>query len=84
MSESELLLTTGLNLIHDRRPGRTYGVRLGLKSSSGDGWRVTLFGDNVTGHESLAGAQDAPAYRGTHFGGAFPGPSYELEVGYSF
>ena len=81
---SDVPLATDLDPIDYRVPGTTYGVRLGLKSSSGDGWRVTLFGDNVTGHESLAGAQDAPAYRGTHFGGAFPGPSYELEVGYSF
>lgn len=81
---SDVPLATDLDPVDYRVPGTTYGVQLGLKSAGGNGWRVTLFGDNVTGHESLAGAQDAPAYRGTHFGGAFPGPTYELEVGYRF
>lgn len=80
---SDVALATDLDPIDTRIPGTTYGVQLGVRSSN-DRWHVRLFGDNVTSRESLAGAQDAPAYRGTHFGGVFPEALYELEVGFRF
>lgn len=49
-----------------------------------DGRHVRLFGDNVTNRDYLTGAQDAPGYRGTHFGRAYPEASYELELGIKF
>ena len=63
--------------------GTTYGVQLGIKSHD-DTWHVTLFGDNVTGRQSLAAAQDSPGFRGTHFGGAYLDATYEIELGYRF
>lgn len=80
---SEVALATDLDPIDIREPGTTYGVQLGVRSIL-DRWHVSLFGDNVTNHESLAAAQDAPAYRGTHFGGTYPFATYELEVGFHF
>ena len=80
---SDVALATDLDPIDVRRPGTTFGLQFGIKSS-GDSWHLTIFGDNVTSHESLAAAQDTPGFRGTHFGGAFPAASYEVELGYRF
>lgn len=80
---SEVALATDLDPIDVRQPETSFGVQFGLKSLN-DTWHVMVFGDNVTDRQSLAGAQDAPAFRGTHFGGAYPAASYELELGYRF
>ena len=79
----DVALATDLDPIDIRRAGTTFGLQLGIKSSN-ENWRVTLFGDNIGNHQSLAGAQDTPGFRGTHFGGAYPQASYELEIGLSF
>lgn len=80
---SEVALATDLDPIDVRISGTTYGLRFGFKSID-DSWHVTLFGDNVTGRESLAAAQDTPGFRGTHFGGAYVDATYEVELGYRF
>lgn len=80
---SEVALATDLDPIDTRISGTTYGVRLGLKSMD-DTWHISFFGDNVTGRESLAAAQDTPGFRGTHFGGAYVDTTYEVELGYRF
>ncbi|MEC9363409.1 MAG: TonB-dependent receptor [Pseudomonadota bacterium] len=80
---SEVALATDLDPIDVRVAGTTYGVQLGIKSHD-DTWHVTLFGDNVTGRQSLAAAQDSPGFRGTHFGGAYLDATYEIELGYRF
>lgn len=80
---SEVDLATDLDPIDIREAGTTYGLQMGLRSVD-ERWRVTLFGDNITNREYLAGAQDAPAFRGSHFGGAYPPASYELELGFRF
>ena len=80
---SDVALATDLDPVDIRVPGTTIGLQFGLRPEH-ERWHLTLFGDNVTHHESLAGAQDAPAYRGTHFGGAYPDASYELELGFRF
>lgn len=80
---TEVALATDLDPIDVREPGITYGLQLGIKGFD-DGWHITLFGDNVTSHESLAAAQDSPGFRGTHFGGVYPSASYEVELGFRF
>ncbi|HSW12088.1 MAG TPA: TonB-dependent receptor [Solimonas sp.] len=80
---TDVALATDLDPIDTRVAGTTYGLQLGIRSHE-DTWHVTLFGDNVSSLESLAAAQDSPGFRGTHFGGAFPSASYELEIGYRF
>jgi outer membrane receptor protein involved in Fe transport len=80
---SDVALATDLDPIDVRESGASYGVQLGVRSLENT-WHVMLFGDNVTDSQSLAGAQDAPAFRGTHFGGAYPAVNYELELGYRF
>ncbi|MFA5941580.1 MAG: TonB-dependent receptor [Sinimarinibacterium sp.] len=80
---SEVALATDLDPIDIREGGTTFGVQMGVRSIL-DRWHVSLFGDNVSNQESLAAAQDAPAYRGSHFGGAYPFAIYELEVGFHF
>ncbi|MDD3765418.1 MAG: TonB-dependent receptor [Nevskiales bacterium] len=80
---SDVALATDLDPVDVRIAGTTYGLRFGFKSAD-DGWHVTLFGDNVTGHRSLAAAQDTPGFRGTHFGGAYVDATYEVELGYRF
>jgi len=80
---SDVALATDLDPVDIREPGMTYGIQVGLRDHA-RGWHVTVFGDNIASHKSLAGAQDAPAFRGTHFGGAYPTATWELEVGYEF
>ena len=80
---SDVALATDLDPIDIRIPGTTYGVQLGIRAPD-KRWHLKLFGDNVTSREALAGAQDAPGFRGTHFGGAFPAATYELELGFNF
>lgn len=80
---SEVDLATDLDPIDIREAGTTYGLQVGIRSIN-DRWHIMLFGDNITGREYLAGAQDAPAFRGSHFGGAYPDASYELELGLRF
>ena len=80
---SDVDLATDLDPIDIRKAGTTHGVQLGIRSLS-DRWHVTLFGDNIGNREYLAGAQDTPAFRGSHFGGAYPPASYELELGLRF
>ena len=43
-----------------------------------------LLVDEETTMVSKIAAQDAPAYRGSHFGGTYPFATYELEVGFRF
>jgi iron complex outermembrane recepter protein len=80
---SEVALATDLDPIDVRVAGTTYGLRFGFKSRD-ETWHLTLFGDNVTGHRSLAAAQDSPGFRGTHFGGSYLDTTYEVELGYRF
>jgi iron complex outermembrane recepter protein len=80
---SEVALATDLDPIDVRESGTTYGLQFGIKSLS-DTWHLMVFGDNIGDREYLAGGQDAPAFRGTHFGGAYPAASYELELGLRF
>ncbi len=80
---SEVALATDLDPIDIRIAGMTYGLQVGIESHD-ESWHLTLFGDNVTSHESLAAAQDSPGFRGTHFGGVYPSASYSLEFGYRF
>jgi len=80
---SEVALATDLDPIDVRVAGTTYGLQLGIKSQD-DSWHLTLFGDNVSGRQSLAAAQDSPGFRGTHFGGAYLDATYEVELGYRF
>ncbi len=80
---SEVDLATDLDPIDIREAGTTVGLQFGIRSLS-DSWHIMLFGDNITGREYLAGAQDTPAFRGSHFGGAYPDASYELELGLRF
>ncbi|MBW2941995.1 TonB-dependent receptor [Zhongshania aquimaris] len=80
---TEVALATDLDPLDIREAGTTIGIQLGIKSLN-DRWHVMLFGDNVSDREYLAGAQDAPAFRGTHFGGAYPAATFELEVGFRF
>ena len=80
---SEVDLATDLDPIDIREAGTTFGLQAGIRSLS-DSWHIMVFGDNITNREYLAGAQDAPAFRGSHFGGAYPEASYELELGLRF
>ncbi|MGJ8669564.1 MAG: TonB-dependent receptor [Oceanococcus sp.] len=80
---SDVALATDLDPIDIREPGTTFGLQIGLRAID-NAWHIKIFGDNISDHQSLAGGQDAPAFRGTHFGGAFPGASYELEIGFRF
>lgn len=80
---TEVALATDLDPIDTRVAGTTYGIQMGIKAFD-ERWHITLFGDNVTSHESLAAAQDTPGFRGTHFGGVYPSASYEVELGFRF
>lgn len=80
---SDVALATDLDPIDVRVAGTTYGLQAGIKSLD-ETWHITVFGDNITSHESLVAAQDSPGLRGTHFGGAYPGASYEVELGVRF
>lgn len=80
---SEIALATDLDPIDVRAAGMNYGLQLGIKSRD-DTWHLTLFGDNVSGRQSLAAAQDSPGFRGTHFGGTYLDATYEIELGYRF
>ncbi|MGJ8686024.1 MAG: TonB-dependent receptor [Spongiibacteraceae bacterium] len=80
---SDVALATDLDPIDVRDDSAFYGLKLGVKALD-DSWYVSLFGDNISDTESLAGGQDVPGFRGTHFGGAYPAVSYELEVGLRF
>ncbi|MBD2860115.1 TonB-dependent receptor [Spongiibacter sp. KMU-158] len=80
---SDVALATDLDPIDIREASTVYGLQAGIKAPD-ESWHLMLFGDNITNHEYLAGAQDAPAFRGTHFGGAYPAVSYELELGFRF
>jgi outer membrane receptor protein involved in Fe transport len=80
---SDVALATDLDPLDVREASSFYGIKLGIKALD-ERWHVAIFGDNITNTKSLAGAQDAPGFRGTHFGGAFPAASYELELGMRF
>jgi len=80
---SDVALATDLDPIDVREASAFYGIKLGVKALD-ERWHVAIFGDNISNTKSLAGAQDAPAFRGTHFGGAYPAASYELELGFRF
>lgn len=80
---SDVALATDLDPIDIRQPGTTYGLQIGVRAPD-ESWHVSLFGDNILNHKSLAGAQDAPAFRGTHFGGVNPKRDFQLEIGFRF
>ncbi len=79
----EVVLATDLDPVDFRGAITTYGIQLGLRAAD-DRWHLTLFGDNVGELDYLLAAEDAPGFRGTHFGGAYPGASYELQLGLRF
>ncbi|CAE7405835.1 pksA [Symbiodinium microadriaticum] len=81
--QSEMFTTRDLDPIDIREGGYYMDARLGLRGLD-EAWHLMVFVSNVLDEQVAAGSDDVPTFRGSHFGGPFPGRRIEVEARVSF
>ncbi len=80
---SESFLTRDLDPIDVRNAYWTHGARVGIRGLD-ENWHIMGFITNVLDVQELAGNNDVPTFRGSHFGGRIPTTEFEIEARYQF
>ncbi len=80
---SEMFTTRDLDPLDVRNEVFYVDGRIGIRSLN-ENWHIMLFGTNLTDQEIAAGSDDVPTFRGSHFGGPYPGRQFEIEARFSF
>jgi len=80
---SESFLTRDLDPVDVRGAYWTHAARIGIRGLD-ENWHIMGFVTNVLDVEELAGNNDVPTFRGSHFGGRIPTTEFEIEARYRF